>query len=73
MICRNETAICSEITVKRMEMIRIADVYGMTAEKTIRCSQELDGLINEYLQLQYHSDFLLSKFESYDFNTEVNA
>ncbi|MEH7107098.1 MULTISPECIES: aspartyl-phosphate phosphatase Spo0E family protein [Bacillaceae] len=37
-----------EIKVKREQMIESANALGFTSEETIRCSQELDELINEY-------------------------
>lgn len=38
------------IKQKREEMIQSANRYGYTNENTIHYSQELDKLINEYLQ-----------------------
>ncbi|MDX8365456.1 aspartyl-phosphate phosphatase Spo0E family protein [Cytobacillus sp. IB215665] len=37
------------IEQKREEMTRIATREGLTSQKVIRCSQELDQLINHYL------------------------
>ncbi|WP_042349133.1 aspartyl-phosphate phosphatase Spo0E family protein [Bacillus massiliigorillae] len=37
-----------EIQDVREEMIYVANVFGYTHERTIRISQELDQLINEY-------------------------
>jgi stage 0 sporulation regulatory protein len=37
-----------EIKVKREIMINCANKYGFTNEQTIKYSQELDELINEY-------------------------
>ncbi|AZV42056.1 hypothetical protein BAOM_1446 [Peribacillus asahii] len=34
--------------------MELARVYGMNGEPTVRSSQELDLLINEYLILQHH-------------------
>lgn len=34
-------------------MVKFADVYGMADENTIRASQELDKLINEYHDSKY--------------------
>jgi len=33
---------------KRMELIKVANVNGFTSSVALRCSQELDHLINEY-------------------------
>ncbi|BDG42292.1 aspartyl-phosphate phosphatase Spo0E family protein [Saccharococcus caldoxylosilyticus] len=38
------------IEEKRQQMIELALTYGFTAKETIQCSQELDELINRYLQ-----------------------
>ncbi|RFU69933.1 aspartyl-phosphate phosphatase Spo0E family protein [Bacillus sp. V59.32b] len=43
----------SEIQIKRFEMIEIAEMYGLTDDNTIRTSQELDQLMNEYHYLKY--------------------
>lgn len=42
----------NEIQEKRIEMFQLAEMYGMTDELTIRSSQELDVLINEYSYVQ---------------------
>jgi stage 0 sporulation regulatory protein len=38
------------IEEKRQQMIELALTLGFTAKETIQCSQELDELINRYLQ-----------------------
>jgi stage 0 sporulation regulatory protein len=40
--------IIEEIKVKRELMIKSANTFGFTSEETIKYSQELDELINEY-------------------------
>ncbi|TSB46982.1 aspartyl-phosphate phosphatase Spo0E family protein [Alkalicoccobacillus porphyridii] len=35
------------IEKKRLQMFKLAKEYGMTAERTIRCSQELDQMLND--------------------------
>ncbi|MGE6378348.1 aspartyl-phosphate phosphatase Spo0E family protein [Peribacillus muralis] len=52
---RGAMEICSEIRMKRMEMMELAKAYGMGHEYTLRQSERLDKLINEYLILQHHS------------------
>jgi stage 0 sporulation regulatory protein len=37
-----------EIKIKREQMIQSANAFGFTSESTIKYSQELDELINEY-------------------------
>lgn len=34
------------IEKKRLQMIYLASITGMTSKKTIKCSQELDELLN---------------------------
>lgn len=36
-----------EIELKRRQMFILAEKYGMSSERTIRCSQELDLLLND--------------------------
>ncbi|WP_062104439.1 aspartyl-phosphate phosphatase Spo0E family protein [Bacillus niameyensis] len=40
----------AKIQEKRKEMYLFGEMYGLNAEKTIICSQELDSLLNEYYQ-----------------------
>jgi stage 0 sporulation regulatory protein len=44
------------IKVKRESMINCATKKGFTCEETIRFSQELDVLINEYQKVTLHSN-----------------
>ena len=46
---RNLRDITTDIDEKRDEMIRTAQKYGYLHESTIKSSQDLDELINEYL------------------------
>lgn len=34
------------IEKKRMQMIHLASITGFTSKKTVKCSQELDELLN---------------------------
>ncbi|RXZ02658.1 aspartyl-phosphate phosphatase Spo0E family protein [Fictibacillus sp. S7] len=36
------------IGAKKEELIRLAFLRGFTNHETVQCSQELDGLLNEY-------------------------
>jgi stage 0 sporulation regulatory protein len=38
------------IEEKRQQMIELALVYGFTAKETVKCSQELDELLNIQLK-----------------------
>ncbi|GAE34650.1 aspartyl-phosphate phosphatase Spo0E family protein [Halalkalibacter akibai] len=38
--------LCVEIERKRSEMLKFAKEYGLNAQATIQCSQELDKLLN---------------------------
>lgn len=42
------------IDEKRKQMVEAAQVEGYTGEKTIKYSQELDNLMNEYQHLLCH-------------------
>lgn len=53
---RSAIEVCTEIQNKRVEMMELAKRYGINNEETVRSSQELDVLINEYLIMQHHSD-----------------
>ncbi len=44
------------IKVKRESMINCANKKGFTCEETIKFSQELDILINEYQKVTLHSN-----------------
>lgn len=53
---RNAMKVSSEIQLKRVELMHLAEMHGINGEETVRTSQELDILINEYLILQNHSE-----------------
>ena len=38
-----------QIELKRQEMFHIASKFGFTAKETVKCSQELDILLNKQL------------------------
>jgi len=40
-----------KIELKRQQMIHYAKEYGFTASQTVRCSQELDVLLNKQSQI----------------------
>ncbi|MDR0124482.1 MULTISPECIES: aspartyl-phosphate phosphatase Spo0E family protein [Bacillus] len=42
------------IDEKRKQMVEVAQVEGYTGETTIKYSQELDNLMNEYQHLLFH-------------------
>lgn len=50
MLC-NKKELLQNVEELRKELIEIADLKGMTDEKTIRLSQSLDCLLNKYEQL----------------------
>lgn len=52
---RSAIEVCKEIQNKRVEMMDLAKKYGINDEETVRSSQELDVLINEYLIIQQYS------------------
>lgn len=38
----------TEILLKKKEMIELGEIYGLTDTRTIKCSQQLDHLLNNY-------------------------
>ena len=58
---RTRTDICLNIQFKRDEMIQHAKNFGMADKKTLRASEELDLLINEYLYLQMNELWAVQK------------
>ncbi|WP_281259207.1 aspartyl-phosphate phosphatase Spo0E family protein [Alteribacillus bidgolensis] len=59
----------SQITLKKKEMHRKADLYGLTDPRTVDSSQELDILLNEYQRIQTKSkkvcSILLKNFKGF--------
>jgi hypothetical protein len=53
---RGTIEVCTEIQIKRVEMIKLAQIYGINGEETVHASQELDLLINEYFIIKHRSD-----------------
>lgn len=51
----NRSEMLGEIKVKRELMINSANKNGFTSEETIKYSQELDELINQYQRTFAHS------------------
>ncbi|MCJ7841720.1 aspartyl-phosphate phosphatase Spo0E family protein [Lederbergia sp. NSJ-179] len=41
----------AQIQEKRKEMYLFGELYGLNAEKTIICSQELDSMMNQYYKM----------------------
>ncbi len=52
MTLRSALEVYADIQNKRLEMIELAQIYGMNSEKTVRSSQELDVLMNEYFAIK---------------------
>lgn len=46
-----EEQLLKEIDKKRQEMIKTAMMNGMTSKATIKCSQELDHLLNSHSKI----------------------
>ena len=44
------------ITLKREEMIKLATSTGFTSDETIKCSQDLDLLLNKYQRIKVLSN-----------------
>ncbi|MBF0708111.1 MULTISPECIES: aspartyl-phosphate phosphatase Spo0E family protein [Bacillales] len=47
------------IEKKRKEMFEVAGRYGFASERTIRCSQELDRLLNALMQMNHQNEEVL--------------
>ena len=43
-----------QIELKRAELVNVALKDGLSSSSTIRYSQELDSLLNEYTPCQFH-------------------
>ncbi|MGE6631138.1 aspartyl-phosphate phosphatase Spo0E family protein [Bacillus sp. NPDC077027] len=50
------------IDEKRKQMVEAAQVEGYTGKTTIKYSQELDNLMNEYQHLLFHEDQSVASF-----------
>lgn len=50
----NRESIIISIVQKRDEMIRLASINGVLSSETIKCSQELDELLNTLDKFQIH-------------------
>lgn len=48
---RHKTKLLETINSKRQEMIETANREGYTSEIAVKCSQDLDLLLNEYQQI----------------------
>lgn len=42
----------NQIEEKKKEMLDLADKHGLSSNETIRCSQDLDKLLNKYNELK---------------------
>ena len=63
MTLRSPLEVYADIQNKRLEMIELAQIYGMNSERTVRSSQELDVLMNEYYAIQNYLDRKVKKQE----------
>ncbi len=61
MYVRKEQLLMS-IDEKRKQMVEAAQVEGYTGETTIKYSQELDNLMNEYQHLLFHEKHSVTSF-----------
>ena len=58
---QDQEDLLAQIQEKRKEMYLFAKLYGVNAEKTIICSQELDILLNKYQLQQLTKSSITSK------------
>ncbi len=46
----------NEIEQKRRQLIQVANKYGLTSNKTLQCSRELDRLLDIYQKRHLNKD-----------------
>ncbi|OIJ19226.1 hypothetical protein BKP45_13790 [Anaerobacillus alkalidiazotrophicus] len=51
----NTLSLIEKIEEKRREMLQISLNYGISSKQTIKCSQELDDLLNLYDKLKNYT------------------
>lgn len=48
---KKDEKLLKDINKKRQEMIKIGIIEGMTSKEAVKCSQELDYLLNLYMRI----------------------
>ncbi|MCA1059394.1 aspartyl-phosphate phosphatase Spo0E family protein [Rossellomorea aquimaris] len=61
------------INQKRSEMISLGENLGLCAEETIKCSQQLDQLLNDYEKCTHNVVPLASQESSLDFGQYIKS
>lgn len=56
-----DNEILKKIELKRSEMIALVNKLGLSSSQAIKCSQELDNLLNKYQNIDYN----LTKIKTY--------
>ena len=70
---RDQRIFLEKIQRKREEMFFLGDRYGLCASETIKCSSELDQLLNEYwkkFQMK-HTSHLQKKFSPLQYSAVI--
>ena len=71
---RDQRIFLEKIQRKREEMFFLGDRYGLCASETIKCSSELDQLLNEYwkkFQMKEHRSQLQKKFSPLQYSAVI--
>jgi stage 0 sporulation regulatory protein len=50
-LMENENELLQQIKKKKREMVLTAELTSLRSEETVKCSQELDNLLNTYQQI----------------------
>ncbi|MEC5425029.1 aspartyl-phosphate phosphatase Spo0E family protein [Virgibacillus sp. C22-A2] len=48
----NQSELAAAILIKKREMVELGMTYGLLDERTIKCSQQLDDLLNKHLHIK---------------------
>jgi stage 0 sporulation regulatory protein len=70
---RLKTKLLETINNRREEMIITANKEGYTSESVIKCSQELDILLNKYQQLMLEEEQQVGRFQGLVFSINMWA
>lgn len=70
---RLKAKLLEKINNRREEMIIVANREGYTSENALKCSQELDILLNKYQQLLLEEEQLVGRFQGLAFSINMWA
>lgn len=49
-----ENSLLEKINLKKKRLIKFASMFELTDQRVVKCSQELDDLLNQYQNRQLH-------------------